>query len=89
MAPRGGPRGAGDSIISTYLGSTYKVLSGTSMASPIVAAAAAMIRAKDSSLSYSAIRSAILSHTTPDAALSGKVVHAGVLDVAAALASVS
>ena len=34
------------------------------------------------------IRSAILSHTTPDSQLSGKVVHPGVLNVAAALASV-
>ena len=31
----------GDSILSTYLGSKYKVLSGTSMAAPIVAASAA------------------------------------------------
>ena len=78
----------GDSIVSTYLNSGYKVLSGTSMASPIVAAAAAMIHARDSSLSYSQIRSAILSHTTPDAALSGKVAHPGVLNIGAALSSV-
>jgi thermitase len=78
----------GDSIISTYLGSGYKVLSGTSMASPIVAAAAAMLRARDAQLSYKQIRSAILASTQPDAALPGKVAHPGVLDVGAALASV-
>ena len=78
----------GESIVSTYPTSAYKVLSGTSMASPIVAAAAAMIRARDSSLSYSKIRSAILSHTTPGAALNGKVAHPGVLNIGAALSSV-
>src|SRR3954471_22336870 len=78
----------GDNIISTYPTSTYKTLSGTSMATPMVAAAAAMIRHEDTSQSYKDIRSAILSHTSPDTALSGKVVHPGVLDVAAALSSV-
>jgi subtilisin family serine protease len=78
----------GDQIISTYMGSTYKVLSGTSMASPIVAAAAAMLRSQDSSLTYKQIRSALLSHTRPDTALAGKVVHPGVLDIGAALAAV-
>jgi subtilisin family serine protease len=77
----------GDSIISTYLGSGYKVLSGTSMASPIVAAAAAMLRSRDPSLSAGQIRSAILSSTQPDAALTAKVAHPGVLDIGAALAS--
>jgi subtilisin family serine protease len=78
----------GDNILSTYLNSAYKVLSGTSMASPIVAAAAAMLHSRDSSLTYSQIRSTILSHTQPDAALQGKVVHPGVLNIAAALGSV-
>ena len=77
----------GNNILSTYLTSTYKVLSGTSMASPMVAAAAAMLRQQNPNLTYSQIRSAILSHTTPDAALNGKVVHPGVLNIAAALAS--
>lgn len=77
----------GDNIISTYLNSAYKVLSGTSMATPMVTAAAAMIRQQSPNLTYSQIRSAILSHTAPDAALNGKVVHPGVLDVPAALAS--
>ena len=79
----------GDSILSTYLNSKYKVLSGTSMAAPIVAAAAAMLKAQDSSLTYSQIRSALLSHTQADAQLQGKVAHPGVLDIASALASVA
>jgi subtilisin family serine protease len=78
----------GDSILSTYLTSTYTVLSGTSMASPMVAAAAAVIHEQDPDLTYSEIRSAILEHTRPSAGLDGKVVHPGVLDIAAALASI-
>ena len=78
----------GDNIISTYPTSTYKVLSGTSMAAPMVAAAAALVRHEDTSLTYKEIRSALLSHTQADPALNGKVVHPGVLNVAASLASV-
>jgi thermitase len=78
----------GDNIVSTYLKSTYKVLSGTSMASPIVAAAAAMLHAADTSLSYSQIRSTLLTHTRADAALGGKVAQPGVLDIGSALAGV-
>jgi subtilisin family serine protease len=78
----------GDNILSTYPTSTYKVLSGTSMATPMVAAAAALVRHEDTSLTYKEIRSALLSHTQPDAALKGKVVHPGVLDVAASLSAV-
>jgi thermitase len=78
----------GDNIVSTYPTSTYKVLSGTSMATPMVSAAAAMLRHEDTGQSYKDIRSALLSHTQPDPALNGKVVHPGVLNVAAALESV-
>lgn len=78
----------GSNILSTYPDSTYQVLSGTSMATPMVSAAAALIRHEDTSQTYSEIRSAILSHTTPDSQLSGQVVHPGVLNVASALASV-
>ena len=55
------------------------------MASPMVAAAAAMLHAQDSGLSYGQIRSTILSRTQPDPALQGKVANPGVLDVGAAL----
>jgi subtilisin family serine protease len=79
----------GDSILSTYLGSKYKVLSGTSMASPIVAAAAAMLRAGNAHLSYGQIRSALLSSTQPDGALTGKVAHPGVVNIGAALTGAS
>ena len=59
------------------------------MAAPIVAAAAAMLKAQDSSLTYSQIRSALLSHTQADAQLQGKVAHPGVLVIASAPASVA
>jgi subtilisin family serine protease len=78
----------GEQILSTYLNSTYKKLSGTSMATPFVAGTAAMLHAKDSSLSYSTIRSALRGHVRKLASLSGKTVSGGVLDVAAALNSV-
>jgi subtilisin family serine protease len=77
----------GDKILSTYPKSTYKTLSGTSMAAPIVAATAAMVRSADTSRSYSDIRKAILSNTRPLSSLKGKVSHPGVLDAADALAA--
>jgi thermitase len=77
----------GSNIFSTYLGSTYKTLSGTSMAAPLVSAAAAMLRAKDSDLTYTQIKDALREHTTPLASLAGKTVSGGLLNVAAALSS--
>jgi thermitase len=78
----------GEQILSTYTSSGYKKLSGTSMASPFVAAAAAMLHAKDSSLSYSTIRAVIRGHVRKLASLAGKTVSGGVLDVGAALNAV-
>jgi subtilisin family serine protease len=75
----------GDSIYSTYPTSTYKYLSGTSMAAPLVAAAAAMLRKQDSSLSYSEIRSDLKASVDHVAALSGKTVTGGRLDLDRAL----
>lgn len=78
----------GSNIFSTYLGSTYKTLSGTSMAAPLVSAAAAMLRAKDSDLTYTQIKDALRDHTQPLASLSGKTVSGGLLSVATALSAV-
>jgi hypothetical protein len=58
------------------------------MASPLVAATAAMLRGKDSDLTYSELRSAIRNHTTAVSALSGKTVSGGLLNVASALGAV-
>ena len=76
----------GDQIYSTYLNSGYKSESGTSMAAPMVAAAAAMLRQADSKLTYSQLRTILRDTTTPLGALSGKTVSGGLLDLDAALA---
>jgi hypothetical protein len=47
-----------------------------------------MLRAKDPSLGYADIKNALRNHARPDAALAGKTVSGGMLDVSAALASV-
>jgi hypothetical protein len=57
------------------------------MAAPLVSAAAAMLRAKDSDLTYTQIKDALREHTTPLASLSGKTVSGGLLNVAAAVSS--
>jgi subtilisin family serine protease len=62
----------GDEIFSTYPTSSYKLLSGTSMAAPMVAATAAMLHAQDPHLTYSQIRNTIKASVVPDAALAGK-----------------
>jgi subtilisin family serine protease len=75
----------GDEIFSTYPTSGYKLLSGTSMAAPMVAATAAMLHAQDSHLTYAQIRSAIKASVVPDAALAGKTVTGGLLNLDGAL----
>ena len=75
----------GSNIVSTYPTSVYKVLSGTSMATPFVTAAAAMLREQNSDLTYSKLRSLIKSHVTPNPALAGNSVTDGQLNVAGAL----
>jgi thermitase len=78
----------GDSIWSTYLGSGYKQLSGTSMAAPYVSGAAAMLRAKDSDLSYSDVKKALKGSVDKLPALSGKTVTGGRIDLGRALGSI-
>ncbi len=76
----------GVDIASTYPGSTYMVMSGTSMATPHVAGAAGLLLAQDPSRSVASLRAALLSSVDAVAALSGRVATGGRLDVAAALA---
>jgi subtilisin family serine protease len=75
----------GDQIYSTYPTSSYRYLSGTSMAAPFVAAAAAMLRKQDPDLSYSDLRSALKASVDPVSALAKKTVTGGRLDLAKAL----
>ena len=49
----------------------------SSMASPLVAATAALLRKRDSDLTYSQLRSAIKGHTRANSKLSGKVATGG------------
>ena len=75
----------GSGITSTLPGGTYGSYSGTSMATPHVTGAVALYAAAHPDASAAAIRAAILSSARPTAALAGKTVTGGRLDVAAAL----
>jgi hypothetical protein len=57
------------------------------MAAPLVAAAAAMLRAQDSKLTYSQLRSILKEAVDTEPALAGKMVTGGRLDLARALAA--
>ncbi len=71
----------GVSIYSTTYDGKYGLLSGTSMAAPLVAAAAAILAANDLYLSPAEIKARILEACTPSAALAGKVSSGGILNV--------
>lgn len=75
----------GVDILSTVLGSSYSYYSGTSMASPHVAGAAALLYGLNPTWSYAQVKDRILSTARPIAALSGKTVTGGTLDLAAAV----
>jgi subtilisin family serine protease len=76
----------GSSILSTTPGNTYSSYSGTSMATPHVAGAAAMIVGLRPTWTYGQVRDAILRTARPITALSGITVTGGTLDLAAAVA---
>ena len=75
----------GVDIASTWPGWRYALLDGTSMATPHVAGAAALLLAHDGTLGVAGLRAALLSSVHPVAALAGRVATGGRLDVAAAL----
>lgn len=79
----------GSDIISTYPIDTgqglYKILSGTSMASPHVAGIVSLISAANTSLSALQVRSILLSTITSVAALQGAVITGGMTNARAAV----
>ena len=75
-------------IVPQAAGGNYGFLSGTSMATPQVAGAAALLLAKNPDLTAAQLKHALMSTTVPLPALAGKVVTGGRIDVNAALASV-
>jgi subtilisin family serine protease len=77
----------GVNILSTVPGNRYKANSGTSMACPHVAGAAALVWAMDKSLSYQRVKEILLDSVDPIPALEGKTVTGGRLNVAKALRS--
>ncbi len=76
----------GVNILSTTPGNTYAALNGTSMASPHVAGAVAMLMAAHPNASLSEVRSAILSGVDPVPALNGITATGGRLNLNSALA---
>jgi subtilisin family serine protease len=77
----------GVNIISTYRDNQYRSLSGTSMATPLVAGVAGLIMAGSPGLTNSAVKARILNTVDPISALAGKTVSGGRLNAGRALQS--
>lgn len=75
----------GSSIYSTQPGGLYQNLSGTSMATPHVAGACALLKAFRPSLSHAEIRNTIIATVDPTPAMAGKSVSGGRLNIRNAL----
>jgi subtilisin family serine protease len=78
----------GVGIASTWPGGKYVYADGTSMATPFVSAAAALVLEHDPSLTPAQVRQLLIDSSDPTAALAGKAV-GGDLDVARALGTSS
>jgi subtilisin family serine protease len=78
----------GNNIYSTYLGGGYKSLSGTSMASPLAAGIAAMLRKENSDATYKDLRTAVRKKVDKPSGLKDKVYYDGRVNAAKALAAI-
>lgn len=75
----------GESILSTYLNGQYAYASGTSMATPHVAGMAAMLKSVNSTLTYSQIKSILITSVDKLPAFTGKMVSGGRANLYAAI----
>ena len=77
----------GVGILSTWLSGAYRTLSGTSMATPHVAGAAALVLAANPQLTTGQLRQTLVQTVDPILALEHRVASGGRLDVARAVAA--
>jgi subtilisin family serine protease len=77
----------GEDILSTVPGGRWQEMSGTSMATPRVAATAALMFAQNPTLTAAQVRDLLVKTVEKDADLKGKVSTGGKLDMEAALAA--
>ncbi|HLL52240.1 MAG TPA: S8 family serine peptidase [Myxococcaceae bacterium] len=77
----------GTDILSTTRGNTYQVFSGTSMATPHVSGAAALMLAVNPTLTYAEIKQVLMNTVDPISSLNGKTVTGGRLNVYRAVSS--
>ncbi|MGD9780976.1 MAG: LamG-like jellyroll fold domain-containing protein [Kiritimatiellia bacterium] len=75
----------GVSILSSTPGDNYESYSGTSMATPFVSGAAALLMAQDANLTVSEIKSILMTSVDKLESLAGKVVTGGRLNLSRAL----
>lgn len=78
----------GVGVLSTYPGG-YATASGSSMATPFVSGAAALVRAHTPSATAADVRTALLTNVDPVPGLAGKVAAGGRLDAAKAVGAVA
>ena len=75
----------GVSILSTVIGNSYSFFSGTSMATPHVSGAAALVLSSCPQLDTAALKSNLLSNVDPISALAGRTLTGGRLNVDSAI----
>ena len=77
----------GEDVLSTVPGGRWEEMSGTSMATPTVAGAAALMFAENPNLTAAQVRDLLVQTVEVDSDLKGKVSTSGKLDIEAAVAA--